>query len=95
MIQTRRCCGRLVGNSIFRGIGSGRGLLIGSWISWGRNGEGFISGLISYRSGQYRRQLFTTYNVDRVEVAKGAAGIFFGTVRPGGVINYITRRPRG
>ncbi|MDP3070410.1 MAG: TonB-dependent receptor [Opitutaceae bacterium] len=53
-----------------------------------------FSGLISYRNGQYRRQLFTTYNVDRVEVAKGAAGIFFGTVRPGGVINYITRRPK-
>jgi iron complex outermembrane receptor protein len=53
-----------------------------------------FSGLISYRNGQYRRQLFTTYNVERIEVAKGAAGIFFGTVRPGGVINYITARPK-
>ncbi|MFO1447974.1 MAG: TonB-dependent receptor [Opitutaceae bacterium] len=63
-----------------------------------RNESTFIvrgfSGLISYRNGQYRRQLFTTYNVERVEVAKGAAGIFFGTVRPGGVINYITARPK-
>ena len=53
-----------------------------------------FSGLISYRNGQYRRQLFTTNNIDRVEVAKGAAGIFFGTVRPGGVINYITGKPK-
>ncbi|WP_414663754.1 TonB-dependent siderophore receptor [Horticoccus sp. 23ND18S-11] len=53
-----------------------------------------FSGLISYRNGQYRRQLFTSNNVERVEVAKGAAGIFFGTVRPGGVINYITAKPK-
>lgn len=63
-----------------------------------RNESTFVvrgfSGLISYRNGQYRRQLFTTYNVERIEVAKGAAGIFFGTVRPGGVINYITARPK-
>lgn len=63
-----------------------------------RNESTFIvrgfSGLISYRNGQYRRQLFTTYNVERIEVAKGAAGIFFGTVRPGGVINYITAKPK-
>mgnify|MGYP000414196991 CR=1 FL=1 len=53
-----------------------------------------FSGLISYRNGQYRRQLFTSNNIERVEVAKGAAGIFFGTVRPGGVINYITGKPK-
>ena len=53
-----------------------------------------FSGLISYRNGHYRRQLFTSNNIDRIEVAKGAAGIFFGTVRPGGVINYITAKPK-
>ena len=63
-----------------------------------RNESTFVvrgfSGLISYRNGQYRRQLFSSNNIDRVEVAKGAAGIFFGTVRPGGVINYITGKPK-
>lgn len=63
-----------------------------------RNESTFVvrgfSGLISYRNGQYRRQLFTSNNIDRVEVAKGAAGIFFGTVRPGGVINYITGKAK-
>ena len=53
-----------------------------------------FSGLISYRNGHYRRQLFTSNNIERIEVAKGAAGIFFGTVRPGGVINYITAKPK-
>ncbi len=63
-----------------------------------RNESTFIvrgfSGLISYRNGHYRRQLFTSNNIERIEVAKGAAGIFFGTVRPGGVINYITAKPK-
>ncbi len=63
-----------------------------------RNESTFIvrgfTGLISYRNGQYRRQLFTSNNVERVEVAKGAAGIFFGSVRPGGVINYITGKAK-
>lgn len=31
-------------------------------------------------------------NVDRVEVIKGPASIFFGQVAPGGVINYSTKR---
>lgn len=51
------------------------------------------SGLESYRNGFFRRTLLTTWNVDRVEVIKGASGIFFGDVRPGGVINYITTKP--
>jgi iron complex outermembrane receptor protein len=45
------------------------------------------------RNGHYRRQLFPTWNIDRVEVIKGAAAIFHGSNRPGGIINYLTRRP--
>lgn len=52
-----------------------------------------FSGLIGYRNGQYRRQLFPTWNIDRVEVVKGPAAIFFGAVRPGGIINYVTMKP--
>lgn len=51
------------------------------------------SGLTAYRNGQYRRQLFPTWNVDRVEVVKGPSAIFFGVTRPGGVINYVTQKP--
>lgn len=50
-------------------------------------------GLISYRNGHYRRQLFPDWNVDRVEVIKGPPAIFFGGVRPGGVINLFTVKP--
>lgn len=45
------------------------------------------------RNGHYRRQLFPTWNIDRVEVIKGASAIFHGSNRPGGIINYLTRRP--
>ncbi len=52
-----------------------------------------FTGLIAYRNGQYRRQLMTTWNMDQVEVIKGPAAIFFGAVRPGGIINTVTSKP--
>jgi iron complex outermembrane recepter protein len=52
-----------------------------------------FGGNISYRNGQYRRQLLTTWNIDQVEVIKGPAAIFFGAVRPGGIVNYLTKKP--
>ncbi len=52
-----------------------------------------FTGLIAYRNGQYRRQLMTTWNMDQIEVIKGPAAIFFGAVRPGGIINTVTAKP--
>ncbi len=52
-----------------------------------------FEGNISYRNGQYRRQNYTSWNASRVEVLKGPSAIFFGSVRPGGAINYRTTRP--
>ena len=52
-----------------------------------------FNGLQAYRNGQYRRQLYSTWGMDRIEVIKGSSSIFFGLVRPGGVVNYITRKP--
>jgi outer membrane receptor protein involved in Fe transport len=52
-----------------------------------------FNGLQSYRNGQYRRQLYSTWGMDRIEVIKGSSSIFFGLVRPGGVVNYITKKP--
>lgn len=56
------------------------------------NIRGF-GGNISYRNGQYRRQLHTTWNVERAEVIKGPSSIFFGAVRPSGVVNFVTTKP--
>ncbi|MDB6168845.1 MAG: TonB-dependent receptor [Verrucomicrobia bacterium] len=52
-----------------------------------------FNGLIAYRNGQYRRQLYPTWNIDRIEVIKGSSAVFFGVVRPGGLVNYLTRKP--
>jgi iron complex outermembrane recepter protein len=52
-----------------------------------------FAGLIAYRNGQFRRQLMTTWNMDRTEVIKGPAAIFFGAVRPGGIVNAVTMKP--
>lgn len=54
--------------------------------------RGFTA-LAALRNGHFRRQLFPTWNIDRVEVIKGASAIFHGSNRPGGIINYITRKP--
>lgn len=37
---------------------------------------------------------FRLSNVERVEVLKGPASVLYGSSEPGGVINYVTRRPR-
>lgn len=37
---------------------------------------------------------FTTDNLERVEIAKGAVGLFYGNSAPNGVVNYITKRPQ-
>ena len=49
-----------------------------------------------YRDGY--DQLSAAYpgsaNVDRIEVVKGPVSAFFGQAAPGGIINYITKRPQ-
>jgi iron complex outermembrane recepter protein len=45
------------------------------------------------RNGVNRPFTYLLDNVERVEVIKGPSSIFHGLVRPGGVVNYITRKP--
>lgn len=45
------------------------------------------------RNGIFRYISYNLDNVDRVEVVKGPAAVFFGQGYPGGVINYITKQP--
>lgn len=45
------------------------------------------------RNGVFRYISYNTDNVERVEVVKGPAAVFFGQGYPGGVINYITKQP--
>ena len=45
------------------------------------------------RNGLLRYNAYNLDNIDRVEVIKGPAAIFFGNAFPGGVINYVTKQP--
>ncbi|MSU50211.1 MAG: hypothetical protein EXS37_14190 [Opitutus sp.] len=44
------------------------------------------------RDGIFRYTAYSVDNVERVEIVKGPASVFFGQGYPGGVINYITKR---
>jgi outer membrane receptor protein involved in Fe transport len=44
------------------------------------------------RNGLRQYSSMGTDNVDRVEVIKGPASVFYGQVSPGGVVNYTTKR---
>ncbi len=46
-----------------------------------------------FRNGYQRARSIGTENVERIEVVKGPTTVFFGAGNPGGIINYITKRP--
>ncbi|WP_438479816.1 TonB-dependent siderophore receptor [Oleiharenicola lentus] len=45
------------------------------------------------RNGVFRYISHNVDNVERIEVVKGPAAVFFGQGYPGGVINFVTKRP--
>jgi outer membrane receptor protein involved in Fe transport len=45
------------------------------------------------RNGTFRYISYNMDSVDRIEVVKGPAAVFFGQGYPGGVVNYITKQP--
>jgi len=45
------------------------------------------------RNGVFRYTSYNLESIERVEVVKGPAAVFFGQGYPGGVINYITKQP--
>ncbi len=46
------------------------------------------------RNGFRRSYNVTVRNLERVEVAKGPVSLLFGQTAPGGLINYITKKPK-
>ncbi len=45
------------------------------------------------RNGLFRHSAYNLDNIDRIEIIKGPAAVFFGNAFPGGVINYVTKQP--
>ena len=54
--------------------------------------RGFTSAFI-YQDGVRRYNSFHLDAVDRVEVVKGPVGLSFGRSDPGGIINFVTKKP--
>lgn len=54
--------------------------------------RGFVVNSIM-RNGIFRYANYSVDQVDRVEVIKGPAAVFFGQGYPGGVVNYVTKQP--
>ncbi len=54
--------------------------------------RGFVPTLF-LRNGFRRPQNLLSENVERIEVIKGPASVFFGQAAPGGLINVISRKP--
>lgn len=52
-----------------------------------------IGGAYPFRNGIKQYYTNFTANVDRVEVIRGAAAVTYGQSFPGGLINYITKKP--
>ncbi|HEY0945232.1 MAG TPA: TonB-dependent receptor [Opitutaceae bacterium] len=60
------------------------------WVRY--NIRGFTSAGVQ-RNGFGSFRFIDTTNIARVEVIKGPSSLLYGQINPGGVINYITKRP--
>ncbi|HTO05050.1 MAG TPA: TonB-dependent receptor, partial [Opitutus sp.] len=60
------------------------------WVRY--NIRGFNSAAVQ-RNGFGSFRFIDTTNISRVEVVKGPSSLLYGQINPGGVINYITKRP--
>lgn len=70
---------------------TGGGFLYDNFIIRGFSGTGFGD---AYRNGLYNRQdIYDLANVERLEILKGPAAVLYGRIEPGGLVNYVTKRP--
>lgn len=58
----------------------------------GGNQEKYVDGLNTMRSGYAPAE--EVFGAERIEVLKGSASLLFGQVRPGGLVNIVSKRPK-
>ncbi|MBW7902893.1 MAG: TonB-dependent receptor, partial [Rhodocyclaceae bacterium] len=58
-------------------------------------GFGDTSGFgTAYRNGLMNRQdIYDVSNVEQIEIVKGPAAVLYGRIEPGGMVNYVTKKP--
>lgn len=53
----------------------------------------FLDGLRLATGGQFTRTSTDPFSLEQIEVLKGPSGALYGQTAPGGVINFVTKRP--
>lgn len=70
---------------------TGGGFLYDNFIIRGLSGSGFGD---AYRNGLYNRQdIYDIANIEQIEILKGPAAVLYGRIEPGGLVNYVTKKP--
>lgn len=70
---------------------TGGGFLYDNFIIRGLAGSGFGD---AYRNGLFNRQdIYDIANIERIDILKGPAAVLYGRIEPGGLVNYVTKRP--
>ncbi|MBD9359782.1 TonB-dependent siderophore receptor [Methylomonas fluvii] len=70
---------------------TGGGFLYDNFIIRGLAGSGFGD---AYRNGLFNRQdIYDIANIEQVEILKGPAAVLYGRIEPGGLVNYVTKKP--
>lgn len=48
----------------------------------------------AYRNGLFNRQdIYDIANIEQIEILKGPAAMLYGRIEPGGMVNYVTKKP--
>lgn len=70
---------------------TGGGFLYDNFIIRGLSGSGFGD---AYRNGLFNRQdIYDIANIEQIEILKGPAAVLYGRIEPGGLVNYVTKKP--
>jgi len=62
------------------------------WVRW--NLRGFTNTAVQRNGITTNFRFIDPANVERIEVVNGPASLLYGQLNPGGIINYITKRPQ-
>jgi iron complex outermembrane recepter protein len=70
---------------------TGGGYQYDNFIIRGMAGSGFGD---AYRNGLFNRQdNYDIANIEQIEILKGPAAMLYGRIEPGGMVNYVTKKP--
>ncbi|NOS75065.1 MAG: TonB-dependent receptor [Methyloglobulus sp.] len=70
---------------------TGGGYLYDNFIIRGMAGSGFGD---AYRNGLFNRQdIYDIANIEQIDILKGPAAVLYGRIEPGGLVNYVTKKP--